>query len=225
MCGRFTSMLSPELIEVIFGVHAPPGIVPQYNIAPTQHVWTVRQASTEGRFLSHARWGLVPSWAKDISIGNRMINARCETVHEKPAFRLAIRARRCIIPASGFFEWSATAAGKLPHYVTMRDDSPMAFAGIWDVWKNPSGESIESCAILTTAANSLVEPLHDRMPVILHRTEFDLWLDRTENDPRKLQRLYQPYPAGSMQMWEVSPMVNKPSHDTAENIVPVKVSL
>jgi putative SOS response-associated peptidase YedK len=166
----------------------------------------------------------VPSWAKDISIGSRMINARCETVHEKPAFRLAIRTRRCIIPASGFFEWSATAVGKLPHYVTMRDDSPMAFAGIWEVWINPSGERIDSCAILTSAANSLVEPLHDRMPVILHHSDFDLWLDRTVNDPRKLQRLYQPFPSELMQMWEVSSMVNKPSQDTAENIAPVKAS-
>lgn len=224
MCGRFTSLLSPELLENFFGVQAPPDFPFRYNIAPTQQIWIIREAATGGRHLSTVRWGLVPHWAKDLSIGNRMINARCETVHEKPAFRIAIRARRCIIPASGYFEWSTTPEGKIPHYITMRDGSPLAFAGIWDSWKTPEGESLETCAILTTSANSLVANLHDRMPVILHHTEFDHWLDRSINNPEKLQRLYQPYPAELLQEWKVSTVVNNATHDVPETIKPAQTA-
>lgn len=224
MCGRFTSLLSPELLEEIFGIPLPPDFQPRYNIAPTQQIWIIRQTATGGRHLSAVRWGLVPHWAKDLSFGNHMINARCETVHEKPAFRQAIRARRCIIPASGFFEWDHSGNARIPHYITMKDGAPFAFAGIWDSWKSPEGEPVESCSILTTASNSLVATLHDRMPVILHPTEFDLWLDRSMNDPEKLKRLYQPYPAELLQEWEVSTIVNSPSHETAETISPLLVS-
>jgi putative SOS response-associated peptidase YedK len=224
MCGRFTSLLSPELLENTFGVQAPPDFSPRFNIAPSQQVWIIRGSATGGRHVSSARWGLVPHWAKDLSIGSRMINARCETVHEKPAFRQAIRSRRCIMPASGFFEWSTTPKGKIPHYVTMRDGSPLAFAGIWDSWKTPEGETLETCAILTTAANSLMAPIHDRIPVILHPTEFDHWLDRSLNNPEKLQRLYQPYPAELLLEWEVSTVVNNASHETPETIAPVQAN-
>ena len=222
MCGRFTSLLSPELLEELFGIHLPPDFQPRFNIAPTQQIWIIRQTATSGRYLSAVRWGLVPHWAKDLAIGNHMINARCETVHEKPAFRIGIRARRCIIPASGFFEWDHSGKARIPHYITMKDSSPLAFAGIWDSWKSPEGEAVESCSILTTTSNTLVATLHDRMPVILHPTEFDLWLDRTMNDPEKLKRLYQPYPADLMQEWEVSPLVNKPSIETPATIVPLQ---
>lgn len=221
MCGRFTFAISPELLAEVFGVSILEELPRRYNIAPTQQVWIIRGSASEGRSLSSVRWGLVPHWAKDLSIGSRMINARCETVHEKPAFRQAIRSRRCILPASGFFEWAATPNGKVPHYVTMRDGSPLAFAGIWESWKTHDGESLETCAILTTAANSLVAHLHDRMPVLLHPTEFGLWLDRSVNDHEKLKRLYQPYPAELMQEWEVSTVVNSPNHETAETISPL----
>jgi len=224
MCGRFTFAISPELLAEVFGVPFFEELPRRYNIAPSQPVPIIREAATDGRYLSSVRWGFVPHWAKDLSIGNRMINARCETVHEKPAFRQAIRARRCIVPASGFFEWAASPAGKFPHYVTMRDGSPLAFAGIWDSWKTPEGEILETCAILTTTANSLMAPLHDRMPVLLHPTEFELWLDRSMNNPEKLQRLYQSYPAELLQEREVSSMVNNPTHDTPENITPVNAS-
>ncbi len=220
MCGRFTSLLSPELLEEIFGVQLPPDFPARYNIAPTQNIWIIRQAAGGNRYPSPARWGLVPHWAKDLSIGNHMINARCESVHEKPAFRIAIRARRCIIPASGFFEWDHSGKVRVPHYISLKDGSPPAFAGIWDSWKSPEGETIESCSILTTTSNSLVAALHDRMPVILHPTEFDLWLDRTMNNPDNLKRLYQPYPSELMQEWEVSSIVNSASHETPETIVP-----
>ena len=221
MCGRFTSFLSPEILKNTFGVQAPPDFSPRYNIAPTQQVWIIRGSATGGRHRPR-RWGLVPHWAEDLSIGSRMINARCETVHEKPAFRQAIHSRRCIVPASGFFDWATTPTGKIPHYVTMRDGSPLAFAGIWESWKTPEGKTLETCAILTTAANSLMAPIHDRIPVILHPTEFDHWLDRSLNNPKKLQRFYQPYPAELLQEWEVSTAVNNPAHETPETITPVQ---
>lgn len=224
MCGRFTSLLSPELLAEIFGITSAPFLVPRYNIAPTQQVPIIRAAPDKGRILTGARWGLVPHWAKDISIGSKMINARCETVHEKSAFRLAIRNRRCIIPVSGFYEWQTVEGGKHPHYVTIRDGLPFAVAGIWETWKSPEGEAIETCAILTTVANSLMAKLHDRMPVILHRAEYDHWLDRTVNDPQELKRLYQPYPADLMQEWEVSTVVNSAAHDTEECVRPIEVS-
>jgi putative SOS response-associated peptidase YedK len=222
MCGRFTFAISPELLAEIFGVTVLEDIPTRYNIAPSQQVSIIRETASGGRYLSSVRWGLVPHWAKDLSIGSRMINARCETVHEKPAFRQAIRCRRCILPASGFFEWAATPTRKIPHYITIWDGSPLAFAGLWDSWKTPEGESLETCAILTTSANSLMAPIHDRMPVILHHTEFDLWLDRAANNPEKLQRLCQPYPAELLQEWEVSTMVNNPAHETPETITPVQ---
>lgn len=214
-------MLSPELLEEMFGIPLPPDYQPRYNIAPTQQIWIIRQTATGGSYLSAIRWGLVPHWAKDLSIGSHMINARCETVHEKPAFRRAIRARRCIIPASGFFEWDHSGKVRVPHYITMKDGSPLAFAGIWDSWKSPEGEIIESCSILTTTSNSMVTVLHDRMPVILHPSEFALWLDRSTNDPERLKRLYQPYPSELLQEWEVSSIVNSASHETPETIVPL----
>jgi putative SOS response-associated peptidase YedK len=222
MCGRFTFAICPELLAEIFGVDVLRKLHPRYNIAPTQHVPIIRESATGGRRLSSVRWGLVPHWANDFSIGNRLINARCETAHEKPAFRQAIRARRCIIPASGFFEWASTPSGKIPHYVTMQDGAPLAFAGIWDSWKSPDGESIETFAILTTTANSLIAPLHDRMPVLLHPTEFELWLDRSTNNPEKLRRLYQPYPSELMREWEVTTLVNNPDNESPDTVVPVR---
>lgn len=220
MCGRFTSLLTPELLAVIYEIQAKIDLQPRYNVAPTQDVLVVREDSAGGRYPSYARWGLIPHWAKDMSIGSRMINARSESVHEKPAFRQAIRTRRCIVPASGFFEWAATSAGKVPHYVTMRDGSPFSFAGIWESWKSPDGGTVETCSILTTAANQLMASIHDRMPVILHKGEFQLWLDRTVNDPHELQPLYQPYPAELMQEWQVSTAVNSPRNSDPSCIDP-----
>lgn len=224
MCGRFTSFLTPKLIAEIFGVPVPDNLEPRYNIAPTQKVPIVRESGEGHRFLSSARWGLVPHWADDIAIGNKMINARSETIHERASFRQAIRTRRCIFPVSGFYEWSTTPDGKIPHYITLRDELPLAIAGIWETWKFPDGQELESCAILTTAANSLLAGIHDRMPVILHQVEFALWLDRTVNDPHKLQNLYLPYPSELMQRWKVSPLVNSPAHDSIECVQPLQTA-
>jgi putative SOS response-associated peptidase YedK len=152
-----------------------------------------------------------------------MINARAETVHEKPAFRIAVRCRRCIVPSSGFFEWKSENGRKIPCYVRLKDDSPMYFAGIWDNWKTPDGKIIESFSILTTSSNKLIEPFHARMPVMLHPEEFSLWLDREVTDPEKLKHLYQPYPADLMEMYPVSQLVNSPKTEGPELIKPIIV--
>jgi len=214
MCGRFTSLLTPELLAVIFDVLPPESTTQRYNIAPTQQVQIVRESSDGGRYLSFARWGLVPHWADDISIGSKMINARSETVHEKASFKQAIKSRHCIIPASGLYEWSATPNGKIPHYITLSDGQPLPFAGIWETWKSPDGQLLETCSILTTAANSLMSLIHERMPVILHHGEFDQWLDPGDADPQHLQHFYQPYPSELMQLWQVSTLVNSPRKDS-----------
>ena len=221
MCGRFTSLLSPELLVSVYGVRPPASVAPRYNIAPTQRVHIIREDNAGIRECAEARWGLVPHWAKDISIGNKLINARSETVIEKPSFRSAIRHRRCIVPASGFFEWAATPKGKVPHYITARDGSPFSIAGIWETWQAPDGGMLESCALLTTEANSLMATIHERMPVILQPSDFEAWLDRSGTDPQKLQRVYQPYPAELMQEWPVSTFVNSPAHSGEECIHPV----
>lgn len=222
MCGRFTFSISPELLTVNFGVKILGDLPRRYNIAPTQQVITIRSNGTGSR-AGFMRWGLVPSWAKDPSIGNRMINARCESVHEKPSFRTAIRYRRCIIPANGFFEWKEEGGKKHPYYLRMKDGAVMGFAGIWDHWKNPDGEVLETCSILTTASNRLIQPLHDRMPVILHPEEYDFWLDRAVTEPEKLKPLYQPYPADLMEMYPVSTLVNNPRNDSPACIEPLQM--
>ncbi len=220
MCGRFTLQITHELLAEIFDLPEVPVYQPRYNIAPTQQVAVIRQAAAGSNRLEFQRWGLIPSWAKDKSIGSKMINARAESVAEKPTFRHAIRYRRCLVVASGFFEWREEDGHKTPLYVRLKDGSPMVFAGIWEQWKSPEGETVESCAILTTNANKLIEPLHDRMPVILHPAEYSLWLDRSVTDPEKLKTLYQPYPADLMEMWPVSPLVNSPRNDSPELIAP-----
>ena len=170
MCGRFTIDIPAELLTELFGLAEPPAVTPRYNIAPTQQIPVIRQYADRQNHLDYLRWGLIPSWFKDKPTSNLMINARSETVSEKPAFKQSIRYRRCVVVASGFYEW--LTEGKKPWYVRLKDRSPMVFAGLWDTWKSPEGEVVESCTILITASNRLVEPLHDRMPVILHPDEY-----------------------------------------------------
>lgn len=213
MCGRFTSYLSPELISATFGVPVPTSQGPRYNIAPTQQVSVVRE-TPEGRQLSSARWGLVPSWSKDLSIGSHLINARCETVHEKPDFRQSIRYRRCIVPANGFYEWEHIGNEKHPLYIQIKDGLPMGFAGLWDSWNSPDGETVESFSILTTTSNKLLEKIHDRMPVILFPDDYGLWLNHNIHDPLQLQALYEPYPTDKMISCHVSDLVNNPRFDS-----------
>jgi putative SOS response-associated peptidase YedK len=219
MCGRFVIELTPELVRKVFGVTGDfPDWPARYNIAPTQLIPVVRDAPDGSRRLALLRWGLVPSWSKEFNEG--LINARCETVNEKPSFRQAFRQRRCIIPASGFYEWQKVDKGKVPHYIRMADGSPMPFAGIWESWRSPEGQALESCAILTTAANAAVAPIHDRMPVILHPDEFGRWLDREVHEAEQLAGLFAPYPADRLEAYRVSTLVNDPAHDFAECLRP-----
>jgi putative SOS response-associated peptidase YedK len=222
MCGRFTLQISPELLAEIFGLAGIPVFPARFNIAPTQQIPIIRQGADSHNHFDMLRWGLIPSWAKDKSIGSKIINARCETVHEKPAFRHAIRYRRCIVLSSGFYEWRHEGKMASPFYIRLKDGSPMYFAGLWESWKSPEGELIESCTVLTTTANKLVEPLHDRMPVILHPAEFDIWLNRNMHDPEQLKSFYQPYPADLLEMYPVSPQVNSPKVDSPELIIPLE---
>ncbi len=221
MCGRFTLHLPIEILEQIFESLIIRDIQPRYNIAPTQQVAAVRAYPDGTVHLEHLKWGLIPSWAKDPSIGSRMINARSETVAEKPAFRSALKNRRCIIPANGFYEWQSVGGKKKPLYVRLKDNIPMMFAGLWDHWKAMDGNVIESCTIVTTTANSLIKPLHDRMPVILEAKDIDIWLDLHVTDPEQLNPLFKSFPSEKMEMYPVSDSVNSPRNDASECIVPL----
>ncbi len=212
MCGRFTLATPADQIAAQFQLVEAPELAPRYNIAPTQQVAAVR-ASDSGRELVLLRWGLVPTWAKDLSMGAKLINARAETAAEKPSFRSAMRQRRCIIPADGFYEWQAQAGGKQPFYIRLADGGSFGLAGLWENWKSPEGAWIATCTILTTAANALMQPLHDRMPVILPPEAYALWLDPALHDPAPLQALLGPYPANLMVAAPVSKAVNKVAND------------
>ena len=191
----------------------------RYNIAPTQEVLTVVGGETRrGGFM---RWGLIPHWAKDVSIGSRMINARAETVAEKPAFRDALRRRRCLVLADGFYEWQRTGGARRPMRIVLRSGEPFAFAGLWSVWTDPQGSRIPSCTIITTEANGLLRPVHDRMPVILPRDSEDLWLDSGVDDPGLLSSVLAPYPDGAMEVYEVSTLINSATNDGPEVITMV----
>ena len=218
MCGRYTLRTTPEIMREEFAVAEVPPLSPRYNIAPTQPVVAVRQAaSKEARELVLLRWGLIPSWADDPSIGNRLLNARAETVADKPSFRSALRSRRCLILADGFFEWQSRKGPKQPYYFRLRDERPFAFAGLWEQWSR--GETpIESCTIITTQANELVRPVHERMPVILPPKVYAVWIDPEEQRTERLQSLLGPYRADEMVAYPVSMRVNSSRYDDAECI-------
>lgn len=221
MCGRFTLTVPGEQAAPQFGL-GPAGatLAPRYNIAPTQPVAAVR-ASESGRELALLRWGLIPPWAKDLSIGARMINARAETAAEKPAFRGAMKQRRCLILADGFYEWQTTGSGKQPFYFRVEGGRPFAFAGLWEQWRNHQGDQIHSCTILTTEANELVRPLHDRMPVILRLDDYERWLDPSLRDAAAVADLLAPYSPDAMETYPVSKAVNRVSNEGVELIAPL----
>lgn len=221
MCGRYSQTQSAEIIAQVFQIDNVSTLKPRYNIAPTQSVPTVLQtsASTNRQFkLLH--WGLIPSWAKDPKMGARLINARAETVAEKPAFRSAFRQRRCLVLADGFYEWQQQEdkKQKQPFYIRLSDRHPFAFAGLWEHWEDATGEEIESCTLLTTEPNELMCPIHNRMPVILDPKDYDLWLDLEVKKSELLQPLLRPYPSEEMTAYPVSKAVNKPSNDSTECI-------
>ena len=220
MCGRFTLAADAETLQKTFNLASTPqDLGPRYNIAPTQPVAVVVK-QTGGRQLDAFRWGLIPFWAKDKSIGNRMINARGETVDQKPSFKRPLKNQRCLILADGFYEWQKTPQGKVPTYIHMADHSPFAFAGLWDRWQAPEGETIFSCTIITTSPNRLLEPIHNRMPVILTQAASDIWLDPNQQNPAHLLPLLEPYPADLMNAYAVSKLVNAPVNDRPECILP-----
>lgn len=218
MCGRFTLTQSAETIAKTFQV-TNPSLTPRYNIAPTQLVATVLiEPDDAQRQLQMLYWGLIPSWAKDKKIAARLINARAETVAEKPAFRAAFRHRRCLIVADGFYEWQQQERKKQPFYFSLSDRRPFAFAGLWENWKGEDGEVIKSCTLLTTEANQLMYPIHNRMPVILAPQDYELWLDVNVQKSELLLKLLRPFLAEEMTAYPVGLQVNKPSNDSLECI-------
>ena len=222
MCGRYTLSTTGQIIGDLFDLRETPELASRYNIAPSQEVAAVRLDGDSGeRTLEMLRWGLVPAWSKEPPGGDaRMINARSETLTEKPAFRGSFRRRRCLLPADGFYEWRAVGRRKQPYLIRMRDGAPFAFAGLWDRWEAPDGRGVESCTILTTAPNDLVAQIHDRMPVILPRQEFGPWLDPDMRDPDRLAPLLRAYPAEEMTSFPVSTRVSNPANDDPTCIEP-----
>ena len=222
MCGRFTLTADPnDLREAFPWLNIPEAPPPRYNVAPSQPVAVI---PNDGRNqMDYFVWGLIPSWAKDPSIGNRMINARAETLTEKPSFRTAFRRRRCLIPADGFYEWKQETGGKskTPMYIRLKSGKPFALAGLWERWDSKDGSTILSCTIITTQPNELMQTIHNRMPVILPPQTYTQWLDPGEPNLADLSGLLQPYPAEEMTAYPVSRLVNSPANDLPACIEPV----
>lgn len=221
MCGRFTLTIDPaELQEKYGNTEFPQKFAPRFNIAPSQPVLAIpNDGQNKADFFV---WGLIPSWAKDPSIGNRLINARGETLAEKPSFRGGYKYKRCLVLADGFYEWKAQPGTKIkiPHFIHIKDRQPFAFAGLWDEWFSPDGTQIRSCTIITTEPNELMASIHNRMPVILPRDAYAKWLDTAPQNADALQPLITPYPAEEMAAYPVSTLVNNPKNDLAECVVP-----
>lgn len=223
MCGRYAQGESASGLDEIYDIHIPPGvaIVPSWNVAPMQRAPIVGfDAAIGGRALRVHRWGLVPSWADDPKVGAKAINARAESVASRETFRAAFARRRCLVPASGFYEWGQTDGGRAPEFVRVTGARGVAFAGLWEQWTSPDGEPLRTFTVLTTGANALLRPIHDRMPVILPPGAWDAWLDPAARAPA-LQRLLVPYPADAMERWVVSARVGSAANDDPSLIEPV----
>ena len=221
MCGRFRLGKGREALKKHFAVESEVDWDPRYNIAPTQDVATIRQdRETPVRTLSLMRWGLIPNWSQDASVGARMINARVETAADLPAFREALKSRRCLVAADGFYEWKRLGKEKQPYCFSLQDDGIFGFAALWDKWRSPAGKMVETCSILTTSANSLVRDVHDRMPVILSREAYDLWLDPGFTRREGILELLQPLSADAMRKYAVSARVNDVKNEDAECAAP-----
>lgn len=227
MCGRFTLAQSGEAIARTFHLTSPPTVEPRYNIAPTQPVPVIVADPEDGQAhqFTYRYWGLIPSWSKDPTMGARMINARSETVTEKPSFRTAFQRRRCLVVADGFYEWQGTGKAKQPYFFYLgaaaETRPPFGFAGLWEHWESPEGDWIDSCTILTTTANDVLSPVHDRMPVILAEPAYDLWLDPAVQQSAELRSLLQPYPPETMSSYPVHPRVNHSKNEGSDCIQPL----
>jgi putative SOS response-associated peptidase YedK len=220
MCGRFTLTVDPSVVQQTFNLTTMPGMMAaRYNIAPSQPVAIITNDAPQT--LTFFRWGLIPSWSKDIKIGNNLINARSEGVEDKPAFRAAFKRRRCLIPADGFYEWQAHGKEKTPMYVHLKNHELFAMAGLWEVWHSPEGDEIRTCTILTAEPNDLIRQLHNRMAVILHKEDYDTWLSPDELPPAVLKPLLRSYEADAMDVYEVSKAVNRPNYDAPDCIAPM----
>ncbi|MFB2935990.1 SOS response-associated peptidase [Aerosakkonemataceae cyanobacterium BLCC-F154] len=218
MCGRYSFTQLAETIADKFQVKEVSPLSPRYNIAPTQQVATIFvNSETLERQFKMLRWGLIPSWAKDAKMGAKLINARAETVAEKPAFRASFKKRRCLILADGFYEWHTENGKKQPFYFRLENGEPFAFAGLWSHWEKGEGEPVETCTIITTEANELMSSIHDRMPVIIDSQDYEKWLD----PERGKTELLQPYPSEKMIFYPVSTEVNNPKNDRPECIQPI----
>ncbi|TVQ60061.1 MAG: SOS response-associated peptidase [Phycisphaerales bacterium] len=223
MCGRYTLISKPDALSTLLRIDVGAMLPPRYNIAPTQSVPVLRNIDGQLR-LDHLTWGFIPSWAKSPAIGPRLINARSETAATKPAFRAAMRERRCLIPASGFYEWKREGLKKQPFYIRRRDGRPFVFAGLWTVWTGENGEQIESSTILTTLPNEMIRQIHDRMPVILDERGWDTWLHPVEQDLKHVVALLAPTPTDNLDIYPVSPRVNSVVNDDASCIEPVSLA-
>ena len=223
MCGRFSLATSAQQVAEHFGLTEVPALSPRYNIAPGQPIAAVRRADHgEAPILELRRWGLIPSWAKDPGIGSRMINARVETAAEKPAFRAAFRRRRCLVPADGFYEWKPHPKRRRPHHVRLAAGELFALAGLFEDWKSPEGESIESCTLLTTAANPVLSALHDRMPIIIDPEHYRRWLDPDLQDRDSILSLTRSSISERLVFHPVSFRVNNPRNDDSACIEPAE---
>jgi putative SOS response-associated peptidase YedK len=214
MCGRYAEYIGPSRMRRVYELsETPRDLVPRFNIAPSQSAAVVREGADHERTLAMLHWGLIPPWARDLKSGPHPINARAETAHERPMFRKALRVRRCLVPASGFYEWKKVNGAKRPYFCRLRDEEPFGMAGLWEHWHGPDGEDIESFTILTTDANDLMAELHDRMPVIVDPADYAVWLDPEVTDPHVVEHILRPFPADRMEAYPVSPAVNNPKHD------------
>ena len=222
MCGRFTLTTAPDAVARAFELDEIPRLEPRFNIAPGQGVATIHESREGARVFALRRWGLVPRWARDPKIGSRLINARSETVAEKPAFRDAFRRRRCLVPADGFFEWAAAGSGpRQPWYIGLSGQSCFGIAGLYESWEDPEGQRIDSCVLLTTEANERLRPIHARMPVILAPDAFTPWLDPGLTEPTQLTGLLRACPDEAIELRPVSRRVNRPEHDDPACIAPL----
>lgn len=217
MCGRFTLSMDIEALQEAFpGVDFGVYLTPSFNIAPSQPVLAISNQNPSKAQLLH--WGLIPSWSKDRKIAYKLINARGETLAEKPSFKRPFRQQRCLIIADGFYEWKKEAGAKVPVYIHLKEKTPFAFAGLWDQWRSTEGDLIQSCTIITTEANELLSPVHHRMPVILPPTDYSFWLDKTIEHPEELQRVIRSFESDQMTYYPVSTFVNSPTNNTPKCI-------
>ena len=219
MCGRFALDISPDRLIAMFGLAKGVDFAPHYNIAPSASVPVIRQSPEGERVADLLRWGLIPHWTKEPSIGNKLNNARAESVTEKPSFRNAYKRRRCLVPASGYYEWQEVPGErKQPWYIRLKYGEPLAMGGLWESWTSPEGEIVRTFCVMTTGPNEIMKPIHDRMPVIIGAVDWAIWLDPQHNDAELVSNLLAPYATNAMEAWPVSRKVSNAREEGAELI-------